>query len=108
MESSPFVVKSDHHIGSPPALPARCMDKLPLSSDVSRVSTPVPWPDGAQSAAMITFDVDAETMWLSRDPTNIRRPALISHGTYAAKIAIPEILAILREFAIKATFFVPG
>jgi|JI10StandDraft_1071094.scaffolds.fasta_scaffold78658_4 peptidoglycan/xylan/chitin deacetylase (PgdA/CDA1 family) len=84
------------------------MDKLPLSPDINRRSVPVRWPGNAQSATMITFDVDAETMWLSRDPTNLRRPALISHGTYEAKIAIPEILALLKEFSVRATFFVPG
>lgn len=84
------------------------MNELPLGADVHRESRPVAWPGGLRCAVNITFDFDAETMWLSRDTTNARRPALISHGTYAAKVAIPEILAILAEFAIKATFFVPG
>ncbi len=83
-------------------------DRLPLSPDVSRTSVPVAWPEGCKCAVMITFDFDAETMWLSRDTTNARRPALVSHGTYAAKIAIPEILAVLRECGVPATFFVPG
>lgn len=68
----------------------------------------VEWPGGAQCAAMISFDFDAETMWLSRDMQNARRPALLSHGTYAAKEGVPRILEILAEFDIKATFFVPG
>jgi peptidoglycan-N-acetylglucosamine deacetylase len=84
------------------------MNKLPLGTDVHRGSVPVRWPGGAKSAALISFDVDAETMWLSRDPNNIARPALISHGTYEANIAVPEILKVLEEFRIKATFFVPG
>ena len=65
------------------------VDRLPLSPDISRESVPVAWPDGKKCAVMMTFDFDAETMWLSRDTSNARRPALISHGTYAAKIAIP-------------------
>ena len=84
------------------------MNELPLGPDVHRTSQAVSWPNGARCAVAITFDFDAETMWLSRDTSNARRPALISHGTYAAKIAIPEILALLQEFGIKATFFVPG
>jgi peptidoglycan-N-acetylglucosamine deacetylase len=83
-------------------------DRLPLPADLSRVSQPVVWPGGARCAVMLSFDYDAETMWLSRDPTSLRRPALISHGTYAAKVAIPEILALLREYRVPATFFVPG
>jgi peptidoglycan/xylan/chitin deacetylase (PgdA/CDA1 family) len=84
------------------------MNKLPLGPDAHRGSVPVRWPDGAKSAALISFDVDAETMWLSRDPTNINRPALISHGRYEANIAIPELLKVLADHRIKATFFVPG
>ena len=83
-------------------------DRLPLSPDISRVSVPVRWPGGAKCAAMISFDFDAETMWLSRDTSNARRPALVSHGTYAAKIAIPEILRVVKDAGIRTTFFVPG
>jgi peptidoglycan-N-acetylglucosamine deacetylase len=83
-------------------------NKFPLGPDVHRGSVPVKWPGGARSAALISFDVDAETMWISRDTTNSRRPALISHGTYEANIAVPEILQVLKDFGIKATFFVPG
>src|SRR5687768_8852328 len=86
----------------------RQVQRLPLSPDLSRESVPVGWPEGRQCAVMLTFDFDAETMWLSRDTTNARRPALISHGTYAAKIAIPEILRVLKDTALPATFFVPG
>lgn len=84
------------------------MNELPLGVDVHRESRPVTWPGGSRCAVTMTFDFDAETMWLSRDTTNSRRPALLSHGTYAANISIPEILAVLKEFDVKATFFVPG
>lgn len=83
-------------------------DRLPLSEDISRESKAVAWPHNKQCAVMITFDFDAETMWLSRDTSNAKRPALISHGTYAAKIAIPEILKILQSYRMPSTFFVPG
>ena len=26
------------------------------------------WPDGARCAVMLTFDFDAESLWLARDP----------------------------------------
>lgn len=84
------------------------MNELPLGPDVHRESRAAAWPPGRRCAVTLTFDYDAETMWLSRDTGNARRPALLSHGTYAAKVAIPEILAILAEFDVKATFFVPG
>jgi peptidoglycan/xylan/chitin deacetylase (PgdA/CDA1 family) len=68
----------------------------------------VKWPGGAQVAVMLTFDFDAETLWLARDPENARRPGTLSQGTYGAKVGVPKILEVLEDFGLKATFFVPG
>ena len=68
----------------------------------------VTWPNGAQCAAMLTFDFDAETLWLSRDPENAKRPGTLSQGVYGARRGVPKILELLREEGLKATFFVPG
>ena len=57
---------------------------------------------------MFTFDFDAETLWISRDPSNWKRPGTLSQGTYGAKVGVPKILELLRDFGLKATFFVPG
>ena len=35
------------------------------------------WPNGAQCAVMFTFDFDAETLWISRDPSNWKRPGSV-------------------------------
>jgi peptidoglycan/xylan/chitin deacetylase (PgdA/CDA1 family) len=67
-----------------------------------------PWPNGAQCAVMFTFDFDAETLWVSRDPSNWKRPGTLSQGTYGAKVGVPKILELLRDHNLKATFFVPG
>jgi peptidoglycan/xylan/chitin deacetylase (PgdA/CDA1 family) len=67
-----------------------------------------PWPGGAQCAVMLTFDFDAETLWISRDPANWKRPGTLSQGTYGGKVGIPKILELLRDYRIKGTFFVPG
>jgi peptidoglycan-N-acetylglucosamine deacetylase len=67
-----------------------------------------PWPSGAQCAVMFTFDCDAETLWISRDPSNWKRPGTLSQGTYGAKVGLPRILELLRDYGLKATFFVPG
>jgi len=67
-----------------------------------------PWPNGAQCAVMFTFDFDAETLWISRDPSNWKRPGTLSQGTYGAKVGVPKILEVLRDYGLKATFFVPG
>lgn len=67
-----------------------------------------PWPNAAQCAVMLTFDFDAETLWISRDPANWKRPGTMSQGTYGGKVGVPKILELLRDFGVKATFFVPG
>jgi peptidoglycan-N-acetylglucosamine deacetylase len=69
---------------------------------------PVRWPKGYKSAACFTFDLDAETHWISKDPTNINRPGVLSMGTYGPKVGVPMILNLLQRHKIKSTFFVPG
>jgi peptidoglycan/xylan/chitin deacetylase (PgdA/CDA1 family) len=66
------------------------------------------WPEGCQSAATLTFDFDAEELWIGEDAVNASRPVVLSMGTYGAKVAIPEIIRILRSYGTPATFFVPG
>jgi peptidoglycan/xylan/chitin deacetylase (PgdA/CDA1 family) len=66
------------------------------------------WPGGARSAAAITFDVDAEEVWIAQDPANAARPGVLSQGTYGPKVGVPLILQILARREIHATFFVPG
>ncbi|MGH6717995.1 MAG: polysaccharide deacetylase family protein, partial [Alphaproteobacteria bacterium] len=68
----------------------------------------VNWPGGARCAVMLSFDFDAETLWIGRDPANLRRPGTLSQGTYGARVGVPKILELLAEEDLKATFFVPG
>ena len=56
----------------------------------------------------LTFDLDVETMWTSRDAKNIDRPILMSQGAYGWKIGADRILALLARYEVLATFFVPG
>ncbi len=67
-----------------------------------------PWPHGAQVAVTLTFDVDGETLWISRDASNKDKPGVLSQGAYGPKVAVPLILELLERFKIHATFFVPG
>jgi len=61
-----------------------------------------------KSAVCLTFDLDAETAWISRDPANIDRLSVMSQGAYGAKVGVPLILDFLDRNQIKTTFFVPG
>jgi peptidoglycan/xylan/chitin deacetylase (PgdA/CDA1 family) len=66
------------------------------------------WPGGARCAACLTFDFDAESNWLSRDPATKDKPGVLSQGQYGAKVGVPRILELLDSYQVKATFFVPG
>lgn len=66
------------------------------------------WRNGARCAVMLTFDFDAETLWLSRDPSNAKKPGILSQGIYGAVRGVPEILKVLKSYNLPATFFVPG
>jgi peptidoglycan/xylan/chitin deacetylase (PgdA/CDA1 family) len=67
-----------------------------------------PWPNNARIAVMLTFDFDAESGWLSRDPSHKDRPGVISQGVYGARVGVPRILDLLKAEQVPATFFIPG
>lgn len=57
---------------------------------------------------MLTFDIDAETMWTARDPKNKERPIVLSQGAYGWKVGIWRVLELLAKYNVQCTFFVPG
>jgi peptidoglycan/xylan/chitin deacetylase (PgdA/CDA1 family) len=57
-------------------------------------------------AVCLTFDFDAMSVWLGGYP--VVTPAMLSRGEHGARVAIPRILALLAEYDVLATFFVPG
>lgn len=63
--------------------------------------------DNSQAKAQVTltFDFDAESLWMSLGQTS---PQPMSRGRYGAKVGIDRILALLAREDIPATFFVPG
>lgn len=68
----------------------------------------VTWPGGATSAVAFTFDIDAETMWTSRDPRNASRPSVVSHGRYDVETGLAVVLDFLDRNGLSSTFFVPS
>lgn len=66
------------------------------------------WPAGYQSAASLTFDVDAESAVLSTDPAAASRASLMSHQAYGPLAGVPRLLGMLERHQVRATFFVPG
>lgn len=70
--------------------------------------TQIIWPNKAQCTLALTFDFDAESLWLANNPRHIDLPAVLSLGTYGAKVGVPKILELLKDEEIRGTFFVPG
>lgn len=66
------------------------------------------WPNNARCAVMLTADFDAESLWLSRDPANVKRPGVLSQGIYGGVRGVPEILKVFRSYNLPATFYIPG
>jgi peptidoglycan/xylan/chitin deacetylase (PgdA/CDA1 family) len=69
---------------------------------------PLQWPPGVSAAVCLTFDVDAETMWSSRDARNLERPSVLSQAYYEIGVGLPLVLDLLDRNDLHSTFFVPG
>lgn len=69
---------------------------------------PVSWPEGTRCAVMITFDVDAETIWHTFDPSVARRPKTRSIGEYGPRRGVPRVLDLLDKHGVRASWMVPG
>lgn len=66
------------------------------------------WPNHKRLALMLSFDIDAETLWLTRNPINYHHPVHLSRGLYSVKQGIPRILRMLEAEGVRATFFTPA
>jgi peptidoglycan/xylan/chitin deacetylase (PgdA/CDA1 family) len=75
---------------------------------IDGLARPTPWPDGVTCAVLLSFDLDAESVSLYRDPSNAQRPVLISHGRYGPHRGVPNLLTLLRQQGMPATFFIPA
>jgi peptidoglycan/xylan/chitin deacetylase (PgdA/CDA1 family) len=67
-----------------------------------------PWPDGNRAAMFLSFDVDAESAWTSKDPAHAERLVTMSFGGYEARVGTPKLLELLDQLGLKATFFITG
>lgn len=66
------------------------------------------YPAGQRSALCLTFDLDAHTMWTSKDPANAARPAVLSSGDYDLGQGLDLVLELLAGHGVRTTFFVPS
>jgi peptidoglycan/xylan/chitin deacetylase (PgdA/CDA1 family) len=63
------------------------------------------WPGGARTAVALSFDSDHETQVLRWGHNS---PGRLSAGEYGARVGVPRIRKLLRQYEARATFFVPG
>jgi len=68
----------------------------------------IKWPDNTRCVVLITFDLDAETLWTSRNQESWKSPRILSCGSYGPNEGVPRILNLLDKHEIKSTFFIPG
>lgn len=80
----------------------------PEPVNMAPVTTNFAWPENKQSALFVSFDVDAESVWLGMDPKNEQRLVTLSYGGYEARVGLPRILELLARHEMPATFFVTG
>src|ERR1051326_5371429 len=63
--------------------------------------TPKQWPNGSRVAVALSFDMDAETGFLTFGNSS---PQALSRGEYGPRRGIPRILRLLERHRIPATF----
>jgi peptidoglycan/xylan/chitin deacetylase (PgdA/CDA1 family) len=67
------------------------------------------WPDGQQCAVVLSFDVDAESGFLFREPEKSRRSlAGLEERRFGPRVGVDRILRMLDQLRLPATFFIPG
>lgn len=64
------------------------------------------WKDNKRCAVGLSFDFDAESLWINMYKHEY--PAVLARGEYGARAGLPRILKILKRHDVQATFFVPG
>lgn len=64
---------------------------------------PKAWPNGAQVAVCLSFDVDNESLWID-NPS----PVTLSEGEYGATTGLPRVIALLDRQKVPASFYIPA
>ena len=67
------------------------------------------WPKGRRSAAVLSFDFDAESGFLFREPEKARRSlGDLEERRFGPRVGVDRILRLLDRLKLRASFFIPG
>jgi peptidoglycan-N-acetylglucosamine deacetylase len=66
------------------------------------------WLGESAALAVLSFDVDAESPILAQGRRYADHAMVMTHQAYGPLVGVPRLLDLLDDFAITATFFVPG
>jgi peptidoglycan/xylan/chitin deacetylase (PgdA/CDA1 family) len=67
------------------------------------------WPEGHRCAAAFTFDVDAESAHVFRNPEKAERQlADMEERRFGPRTGVPRILRLLDTYGLRGTFYLPG
>ena len=90
-------------------LDSKALASIPLVPANTAAPAPdYPWPTPFRSAMFLSFDVDAESAWTSKDASHAQRLITMSYGGYEARVGTPKLLELLDQLDLKATFFITG
>lgn len=85
------------------------LDSIPIAPANTAPPAPdFPWPAPYRAAMFLSFDVDAESAWTSKDAAHAQRLVTMSYGAYEARVGTPKLLELLGQLDMKATFFITG
>src|SRR5207302_11228021 len=67
------------------------------------------WPKRQQSAAVLSFDFDAESGFLFREPEKARRSlGDLEERRFGPRVGVDRILRLLDRLKLRASFYIPG
>ncbi len=67
------------------------------------------WPAGKQCAVVLSFDFDAESGFLFREPEKARRSlGDLEERRFGPRVGVDRILRLLDRLKLRASFYIPG
>src|SRR5258706_15795200 len=88
-------------------LDSKALASIPLiPANTAPPAPDYPWPKPYSSAMVLSFDVDAESAWTSKDAAHAHRLITMSYGGYQTRVGTPKLLNLLDQLAPQPPVFV--